>query len=944
LENNNIDAIKSELSLLKTQFNDRINTLENKLAQLTGTPASENDQLKNSESNIQAVVDTPAINQPSESSVPTQQKTVTAKTYKEPPFIEVVLKAFISMMFDWLKPVVTIYESYKSRGMVGILMLTIAGIGLTLAGFGYLMQLLIDQMGSGAKSLLIAGVALGVMALGIGIKKKTDFHEFATAIVGLGILLLYSTVYFAGSVYAVIPYVAVVVLYVMIALTSHVMALWLDTKIVAALGIVGIALMPMLSNIVVAQPDYYLISLALVTFSSVVIAYRYVGLWLAHLSLAFVLVALEWVIYADGAYLSVIFIDLFYLTFFTYVCLSLIRNTDSHKQLLLFLAALVGANVGLFFQATTLFSDAISFGFVINAIASIIAAYQLFKREHVLTHIMILVSAIWGVLAVVSMISQAYWSIAWAVEGLFLLYLGRRYLLPMVINQGQTLTAISLIACVVTLIPYFPLPALLTMDGWALSLCIVAIIAIWMRLINDNPSFNQLTVAKIKPALILIEAVWLTILMLAVMDYWLGMWTAPLVIIGQFALLMRAKAVRQTNVEILSALLIVIPLIYVIGAGEMAGSYHFSDLPIAAKCAVGSIFAQLWLFAEFYRRCQPEVSKEYVMVKVAERVRIAFYLLLPLFWVKSTIRHLDEYAMLLMWLSPVIALFLALKIKHIFIIWQAKILLVLTGILLTIGVLILPALPGLTLLGVFVACYSGAFLLNKRTSNQLYQFAYILGQLALGFALPAWVLEHDTNMILGLITASLYWGLLFSRAVQSKYIVPITIFIYAISGWLVLIAWVLTLNSPYYVIIPMVYIGFGLRDKKQLVQQLGIEKLLNKNGELLFHLVGAVTYVCLFVGLDYYRLDLLIAPVLAVHGALILFMKDRSLISVKFSFGLIFIGILKLGLIDAQNVLLWQKVMLFMGIGIFILGASFWYQKLIKSTDLSIDNLEETDR
>nr|WP_297348049.1 hypothetical protein [uncultured Glaciecola sp.] len=40
-------------------------------------------------------------------------------------------------------------------------------------------------------------------------------------------------------------------------------------------------------------------------------------------------------------------------------------------------------------------------------------------------------------------------------------------------------------------------------------------------------------------------------------------------------------------------------------------------------------------------------------------------------------------------------------------------------------------------------------------------------------------------------------------------------------------------------------------------------------------------------------------------------------------------GVAKLTLIDTTKVVLWQKVMLFIGIGGFILFASFWYQKLV---------------
>jgi uncharacterized membrane protein len=78
---------------------------------------------------------------------------------------------------------------------------------------------------------------------------------------------------------------------------------------------------------------------------------------------------------------------------------------------------------------------------------------------------------------------------------------------------------------------------------------------------------------------------------------------------------------------------------------------------------------------------------------------------------------------------------------------------------------------------------------------------------------------------------------------------------------------------------------------------------------------------------------LLIAPTLAIHGALILFMKDTRVFTVKYSFGLILLGIIKLALIDTANALLWQKVVLFMGIGVFILAASFWYQKLVRKAE-----------
>jgi len=48
LEKNKIDALQSELSLLKTQFTDRINSLEHKLYELSASTVQEENQLTTS--------------------------------------------------------------------------------------------------------------------------------------------------------------------------------------------------------------------------------------------------------------------------------------------------------------------------------------------------------------------------------------------------------------------------------------------------------------------------------------------------------------------------------------------------------------------------------------------------------------------------------------------------------------------------------------------------------------------------------------------------------------------------------------------------------------------------------------------------------------------------------------------------------------------------------
>jgi hypothetical protein len=151
-------------------------------------------------------------------------------------------------------------------------------------------------------------------------------------------------------------------------------------------------------------------------------------------------------------------------------------------------------------------------------------------------------------------------------------------------------------------------------------------------------------------------------------------------------------------------------------------------------------------------------------------------------------------------------------------------------------------------------------------------------------------------------------------------------------------AWFLVSSNAFYAIVPLIFLATALYKKEHKFKYSRLGLALKLNTDLFLHTIAAISYVTLFASLATYRLDLLISPALAVHGALILFLKDRRLTTVKYSFGLISLGIIKLAFVDAANALLWQKVILFMGVGVFILLASFWYQKLVSRVNEELAN------
>jgi hypothetical protein len=942
--NQEVKALKSELALLKLQFSERVNTVEDRLNELLEQENLQQNEQNHSFTDIKENIPTSikdeveskevilaksaneylAINSQVESSVPAK-----------PSFITLFFQAILSSLFDWFAPITKIYQSYKERGMLGIFILTIVGIGLTLAGFGYLMQLLIDQLGAGSKSLLMCIAAILVMGVGIGLKIKTRFGEFATAIVTLGILLSYSTIYFSGSVYGIIPNIAVLFLYLLIALVCHLLALWLETKIVAGLGIIGIATMPILSNTIQIEPLYYLLSLAFVTSSSLILAYKRSEPWLANLSLAFCIVALEWTIGVETVNVSAWLVDLFYLLFFAYIAITLytgqeFRNKASNHKVLVLLAAIVGSTVLFFFQASELFSTQMSASFALNAVVAAAISILFYKIRHKLTHFLILLSALWVVLAVVSAISDAYWGIAWALEGILLLYIGRKYEMTLVVKQGQVLTALALVYCWSALAMYFPLPALRSVDGWVLSIVIVAVIGIWQRLLNHSGVFDELTQNKIKPFLQLLEVVWLSTLLIASSNIWIGNWTGTLVILLQLVWLFRAKQCKQVSIEIFTAALILVPLFYAYSGVLMVDSYRFMMLPLFAKVSVISAFIQLWLWSAFYRKYQPESA----IKDIAESARILFYMLLPVCWVGSTIRRLDENALMILWLSPLLALFLAKRIKHQLIIKEAKLLTVLASIAFILLVGQLKLVYSLMTLAGFMVFYGIAFYFDKKMSrSELCQFICSWGLVSLGLSIPSIAGFQSDSLLIGLVVMSIFWVTYLGMLNLSEHLKRNEVFITFINVALIFAAWWLTSSNIMYVCIPVIFLIGALYQKNALFRNTQLGTSLGLNCDLFLHTIAAITYVTLFAALVDYRLDLLIAPALAVHGALILFMKDRRIFTVKYSFGLILLGITKLALIDAANALLWQKVILFMGIGVFILAASFWYQKRVRKTE-----------
>ncbi|MFT6268037.1 MAG: hypothetical protein ACJAVV_000842 [Alphaproteobacteria bacterium] len=873
--------------------------------------------------------------------------TATPKKPQKPNLITIFFTHLMSLIFEWFSPVTEIYESYKARGMLGIFFLTVAGAGLVLAGFGYLMQLLIDEIGAGSKSLLMSATALAVIGGGIILQVKTKFSEFASAIVALGLLLCFSTIYFVGSVYQLIPGIAVLTLYAFTALTCHYLALWLYTKVIAVLGIVGITVMPLLTSSTIIEPTYYVLALLFVCASSLYLAYKHIGHWLADLTFAFTFIALGWVNSANALFMSAWMINAFYILFSSYLYLSLFHHKPQTKRLLILLTAMVGGSLFLLLQGTYYSVSTLNVQLIINAIISLAASLLFYKVKHEHLSVLVLITATWIVLSIVGMLAAAYWGLAWAVEALLLIFMSRHYKLPSLIHQGQGLAALAIVYCLFAVIPYFPLPALVNVDGWVIVIMIAIVISIWQRLIkppmssqSNSVSFSPYVHRQVYPVLVFLESAWLSIVVLASAYIWLGEWAGLSAIFIQLALLFRAKNLRstqssKTSLEIFAVALIVFPIAYAYMGSDAVNSMRFSQLPLYAKISLVTAFIQLWLWSAFYRKFNPES----LLRNIAEIARIIFYLILPICWLSTAFRHLNQDILMVLWLSPAIALILAHLTKAKALLNESKILFA------ALSIVSLPLMlessfttSSIGLTG-YVIVVTLAYFLNKtKQSENTFNFVLNGAINVTGFMLAIICALQFDSLAPAIIIISIYSLIVigfhqrYELCKENKGFHFSYLIMASFASWaLMFISTVFTSNgSIVYAIAPVIIllVSFLLNKRKMLPVS---EKLSASTMpiELHMHTYLLVTYVLSCLALHKFGLDLAIAPLLAIHGATILFLKNRTKTTVRYSFALILLGITKLALIDTANVVLWQKVMLFIGIGVFILLASFWYQKLV---------------
>ncbi|MBM7073214.1 DUF2339 domain-containing protein [Shewanella sp. 202IG2-18] len=915
-----IVQLQSELDKIKAEFSEKIDHLEQQILAYNSTGIESEQTVTHS--TPQRHLEPETFN-----SQTTQTELKSTKNTQFSFNWLALFQSLLSILFDWFNPVFEIIQSYKRKGQLPLLILTIVGVGLVLSGFGYLMQWFIAGLGAGGKSLILLVFAFLVIATGIVIRKRFQLDEFANAIVALGLLICFSTIYFAGSVYQILPSTIVIVCYLGIAFLSHIFAYYLNTKILTTIGLIGFTLMPVLSGALSFEPTLYLTYLLVLNISTLWLASRMRISWLPFICLAFSVIAIEYAILNYQSSPSPFLINGFYWIFAGAWLVTANQQTElTHKHTHLFLA-IIAANITLLLQSDLFNSLSLSICLSVNAILSGFIAITNKPKLNENSRLLIwLTAAIWSALAIIALFDAQYWGIAWGVEGLLFLVISGKFTSISLLRAGQGLTTIGIITCLIALAPYFPQPAIKSVEGWILIVVTLALLSTWSKIQtkfstwSDNFSLNVL-----KPSLEVLEVAWGLIVILSVMDMYLGLWVGALVIPLQFAVLWRSRQCQHNWLDILTIILCFYPLLVIISTSIEVGSFRFTLLPAYGKAAVISLFAQLLLWSEFYRHFEPKHNFK----NASEQVRIVFYGLLPICWLNSAFRNFESEIFLILWVSPLLAVLLSHKIKNKWLDIEAKVLFIISAITSVILIGDQTLLNGLIGICGFFACYAiGYRYLSENNQHTTKPFILGCGLISMSFILSIFIGKLANSFWVGFNVFNVYWLLAFYALVSIHQLQKHRMIIYVSLSLSLFITWGLLLLDYHYVSIILImilvlFISFPKHFKNTFFGTLG-----GQNNKLFLNATLSISYCCFVISLPFDNSHYLMAPLLVLHGIALLFIIDRSLINIRYSFSCVLLGVAKIAFLDTKTDLIWQKFVLLMGVGLVILISAFAYQKL----------------
>ncbi|MDQ3651146.1 MAG: DUF2339 domain-containing protein [Acidobacteriota bacterium] len=291
-----------------------------------------------------------------------------------------------------------------------------------------------EWVGPAARVVLGAAAGVGVLVAGEVVRRR-GLRQFAYVISGGGILILYLSVYAAHD-FKLIGQLPAVALMVAVTATAVLLSARYDALPIAILGLLGGFLTPILLS--TGRDNQAGLFGYIALLDAGVLALAYFKRWRSLNYMSFILTLMTFVGWIGIHYappklwLTIFFLTLFFLL---YSALAIVHNLMKHRFAWWFDISLVIINATFFFGVSyQLLDDAGydsglgSFALVVSAFFVLLyyAAYRLHRADQLLVYSYLGAAVTFFTMAVSIQLDQHWVTMAWAMEGLMLTWVGLR--------------------------------------------------------------------------------------------------------------------------------------------------------------------------------------------------------------------------------------------------------------------------------------------------------------------------------------------------------------------------------------------------------------------------------------------------------------------------------------------------------------------------------------
>jgi hypothetical protein len=620
-------------------------------------------------------------------------------------FVETTfIGTFFAPLAQFWSYLTDLYAHYKEQDKLPVFFMTIGGLLAILFGFGYLMQFISD---SAFEIMKIAGTlasSIGLIIWGIYLQKRQQkYHDFGSALQGLGISLNFLLVYFL-SYSLTFPffnsYAVGIVLMILNTAIACFLAFRYETKIVLMITLFGGGFAPFYlnSNIISVFYFIYLWVLCLVT---VLIALQIK--WKTAGTLAFLVstIVFEAVIltsfrqFLPSGTLAILVMAFAYLFFY----FALFENKDKNNLSIANFglkenldandifnlagnAALLVANLyNIYEGGQNILLRTLGFVYLFNAVLFVVGFFVFRKKltPKMQFLFMIIAGAFLG-FAVPQLFNQNIAGLFWSIEGLALVLCGFIFGLVDVRKEGYFLLLLGIGKLVITFgdIPQNWLLVLWT-DGYV-NLLSCGLVLLLTKILLDKYA-TQRTKYEKNLAYFTLEALsfWFLAAFWIAARFYSPVWSFNLAILLVYAYIAWAYRNRLPFTMWLGFIHLGVLLWAYLVSAIIAGDLAFRFQTTSAKVAMIEFALSLWFLQLFYQKILPlipQIAAETEDEKQEKTTRNAkekqaetsttslattllfrelFYLALPIFFLSSVYRFNAQYLPFALWTSVLVA-------------------------------------------------------------------------------------------------------------------------------------------------------------------------------------------------------------------------------------------------------------------------------------------------